>query len=168
MDSIQHYQSLLGGITMASDGEHLIGLWFDDQQHFASTLDKPYAEKQLPVFQETKQWLDLYFSGKAPNFTPPLLLRGTGFRQEVWGLLRQIPYGQTITYGDIAGKLAAQRGLVRMSAQAVGSAVGHNPISLIIPCHRVIGSDGKLTGYAGGIQRKELLLQMEQNYISQI
>ena len=117
----------------------------------------------MPVFEETKRWLDVYFSGKEPDFTPAIVLKTSGFRRRVWEILRTIPYGQTITYGDIARVIAREKGLKTMSAQAVGGAVGHNPISLIIPCHRVVGANGSLTGYAGGMDRKEWLLRMEQN-----
>ena len=112
-----------------------------------------HEARDLPVFHEAARWLDLYFSGQEPAFTPPLCLQGSPFRRAVWDLLLQIPYGQRMTYGELAAKLARQRGLDSMSAQAVGGAVGHNPISLIVPCHRVVGSQGNLTGYAGGLQR---------------
>lgn len=161
MQYITHYQSPLGGITMASDGTALTGLWFDGQKYFASTLGADYKEKDLPVFTESKRWLDIYFSGREPNFTPPLSLNGSAFRMAVWQILQSIPYGQTITYGDIAKQLAAQQNKARMSAQAVGGAVGHNPISIIVPCHRVIGAGGSLTGYAGGIDKKVQLLELE-------
>ena len=156
MDWICHYDSPLGGITLASDGDSLTGLWFDGQRHFAETLSAAHAERDLPVFGEACRWLDLYFSGMIPDFTPPLNPRGTAFRRAVWTILLTVPYGQTVTYGKIAEKIG------RTSARAVGNAVGHNPVSLIIPCHRVIGADNRLTGYAGGIGRKELLLRMEQ------
>lgn len=162
MDYTQHYDSPLGSIMLASDGRNLTGLWFDGQAHFGSTLNKTNVAQNLPVFQETVRWLDLYFSGVNPDFLPPLHLRGTTFQQEVWEILLQIPYGKTMTYGEIAAVLAKQRGLSSMSAQAVGNAVGRNPISLIVPCHRVVGSKGKLTGYAGGIEKKQWLLQLEK------
>lgn len=161
MDYIYHYQSFLGGITMASDGTHLIGLWFDGQKYFSDSLQGPVQEKSLPVFKDTCRWLDTYFSGKDPGFTPPLAMRTTPFRKQVWEIMLQIPYGCTLTYGEIADKIAKKRGIKKMSAQAVGGAVGHNSISLIIPCHRVIGSDGNLTGYAGGIKTKIKLLNLE-------
>ncbi|MGN0733289.1 MAG: methylated-DNA--[protein]-cysteine S-methyltransferase [Emergencia sp.] len=116
---------------------------------------------KLPVFEQTRRWLDIYFEGREPDFTPPLHLIGTDFRKEVWDILKQIPYGQTKTYGEIAEELAARRGIRRMSAQAVGGAVGHNNISIIVPCHRVIGADGSLTGYAGGTDIKAELLRLE-------
>ena len=161
MDYIYHYQSFLGGITMASDGTHLIGLWFDGQKYFADSLRRPIQEKSLPVFKDTCRWLDTYFSGKDPGFTPPIALRTTPFRKQVWEIMLQIPYGRTLTYGEIADKIAKKRGMKKMSAQAVGGAVGHNSISLIIPCHRVIGAGGNLTGYAGGIKTKIKLLNLE-------
>ena len=155
------YTSPLGRITMASDGERLSGLWFDGQKYFAATLSAAHEEKDLPIFQQTKRWLELYFRGTAPEFTPPLHLTASPFRLAVWDILRQIPYGQVITYGEIARQLARQSGLTAMSAQAVGGAVGHNPISIIIPCHRVVGTNGSLTGYAGGSEKKIQLLQRE-------
>lgn len=161
MEYIHHYDSPLGGITIASNGEALTGLWFDGQKYFADTLDPEHEEKSLPIFQETKKWLDLYFGGKVPDFTPPFFMNTTGFRKAVWEVILTIPYGQTMTYGEIADKIARQRNLSRMSAQAVGGAVGHNAISLIIPCHRVVGTNGSLTGYAGGIDKKAALLKME-------
>lgn len=157
-----HYSSPLGGITAASDGEAVMGLWFDGQKYFADTLPQKYEEKDLPVFQDLKRWLDIYFSGKAPDFTLPLLINTTPFRKAVWKIMLTIPYGHTMTYAEIAAKIAEQRGIERMSAQAVGGAVGHNSISIIIPCHRVVGSDGNLTGYAGGIDKKVKLLTLEQ------
>ena len=161
MDYTHHYVSPLGGITMASDGEYLTGLWFDGQKYFADTLSVQREEKDLDVFCRTDNWLDIYFSGKEPNFTPPLRMKGTEFRQEVWQILLTIPFGKTMTYGEIAKILADRRGTDSMSAQAVGGAVGHNPISLIVPCHRVIGTNGALTGYAGGLEKKAWLLDME-------
>ena len=159
MEYSWHYVSPLGGITLASDGEALTGLWFDGQKHFPAALG--HTEKPLPVFDEAVKWLDLYFSGKDPGFTPKLSLRSTPFREAVWEMLRSIPFGKTVTYGEIAARLAGERGLVKSSARAVGGAVGHNPISLIIPCHRVVGAGGRLTGYAGGIEKKRFLLSLE-------
>ena len=161
MDLTAHYESPLGPITLASDGEALTGLWFDGQKYFAATLSREHEEKALPVFAQTVQWLDVYFSGKVPDFTPPLLMRTTAFRRSVWEIMLSIPYGHTMTYGEIAQQIAARKGLPGMSAQAVGGAVGHNAISLIIPCHRVVGANGNLTGYAGGIEKKARLLAME-------
>lgn len=161
MDYTHHYDSPLGGITLASDGDALTGLWFDDQKYFADTLDQAHEEKPLPVFDQSERWLDLYFSGKAPSFTPKLSMRATAFRKTVWEILLTIPFGQTTTYGRIAERAAQIMKLPRMSARAAGSAVGRNPISLIIPCHRVVGANGSLTGYAGGIDRKIRLLKLE-------
>ncbi len=199
MQYIHHYKSPLGAIILTSDGRALTGLWFEE-----SRSGKPRADslngvnravshkgdrkmpedvpikKDLSVFDQTDRWLDIYFSGKEPDFTPPLSVHGTAFREMVWEILLAIPYGQTISYGEIATIIAARRsqtGTVsgsdrppisaqavktRMSAQAVGGAVSHNPISLIIPCHRVIGTDGSLTGYAGGLERKQALLELEK------
>ena len=162
MEYTSHYDSPLGGITLASDGEALIGLWFDGQKYFAEALGPERKEKDLPVFKQAKRWLDRYFSGQKPDFTPPLRMKTTPFRKAVWEILLTVPYGETISYGEIAGRIAGQRGVESMSAQAVGGAVGHNAISLIIPCHRVVGSNGNLTGYAAGIERKAKLLTMEK------
>ena len=161
-----HYDSPLGGITMASDGEALSGLWFDGQKYFGAGLAADEEEQTesgeiLPVFKETKKWLDIYFDGKEPDFTPRLHLQGSPFRIEVWEILLKIPYGKTTTYKEIAERVAAQRGIPSMSAQAVGGAVGHNPISIIVPCHRILGTDGSLTGYAGGVEKKKSLLALE-------
>lgn len=162
-----HYDSPLGGITMASDGESLSGLWFDGQKYFGAGLAADEEEQTesgeiLPVFEETKKWLDIYFDGKEPDFTPRLHLQGSPFRMEVWEILLKIPYGKTTTYKEIAERVAAQRGIPSMSAQAVGGAVGHNPVSIIVPCHRILGTDGSLTGYAGGVEKKKSLLALEQ------
>ena len=205
MDYTSRYLSPLGYLTMASDGESLIGLWFEGQKYFASTLGSQYRKcEDLSVFVETKRWLDSYFSGQVPDFTPKLMLRATPFRQAVWEILLTIPYGKTMTYGEIAKQYvetchgaslqgvmlqgaslqsaplqgatshdallhgASLKGMSQptksMSAQAVGGAVGRNPISLIIPCHRVIGANDSLTGYAGGLERKKYLLDMEQGF----
>lgn len=162
MDYVWTYDSPLGEMTMASDGVALTGLWFADQQHFAAGLDPVHRQTPLPIFKTTQQWLDAYFAGRQPMTTPPLRLQGTPFRQAVWALLLQIPYGATATYGDLAARLVQANGYRAMSAQAVGGAVGHNPVSLIVPCHRIIGADGTLTGYAGGLWRKEWLLNHER------
>ncbi|MCR5041489.1 MAG: methylated-DNA--[protein]-cysteine S-methyltransferase [Clostridia bacterium] len=155
--------SPLGGITEASDGENLVGLWFDGQDHFAYSLNADHEEKPLQIFDLTDRWLDVYFGGSAPDFTPPLLIRATPFRKEVYRILQTVPYGCTTTYGKLAKAVAGSLGFERTSARAVGNAVGHNPISLIIPCHRVVGSDGSLTGYAGGLDRKRRLLETERS-----
>ena len=162
MEYIHHFGSPLGGITAASDGQALTGLWFDGQKYFAQGLDPVYEEKMLPVFEQTGSWLDIYFSGKEPGFTPPLSMKTTPFRRAVWEILLTIPYGHTMTYGEIAAAIAERKGLPGMSAQAVGGAVGHNAISLIIPCHRVVGANGSLTGYAGGLDKKLKLLALEK------
>lgn len=164
MDYTAHYDSPIGGLTMASDGVALTGLWFDGQKYFAQSLDENHEFRPcLPVFELTCRWLDIYFSGKDPAFTPPLVMRASEFRRSVWKQLLTIPYGRMVTYGDIALHVAAERGLNSISAQAVGNAIGHNSISLIIPCHRVIGANGSLTGYAAGIDKKRQLLQLEGN-----
>lgn len=157
-----HYDSPLGGILLAADEVGLTGLWFDGEKYFADALDPEHKAQETPILREAKRWLDVYFCGQEPDFTPPLHPIGSPFRQEVWGLLLQIPYGQTTTYGALAKQLAAMHGLPRMSAQAVGGAVGHNEISIIIPCHRVVGTNGSLTGYAGGIDKKAKLLMLEK------
>ena len=162
MISIYKYKSPLGWMTMAGEKTALTGLWFDEQKYFGSTLPETYEEKKLAVFDRTAQWLDLYFSGKIPDFTPPIYMKGSEFQKEVWSILLCIPYGTTTTYKAIAEKIAEKRGIARMSAQAVGGAVGHNPISIIVPCHRVIGTDKSLTGYAGGIEKKAELLKLEK------
>ena len=146
---------------LAADETGLRGLWFDGQKYFARDLSAERIEQNTPALTEAKRWLDIYFAGKEPDFLPPLHPAGSLFQQAVWALLLQIPYGQTVTYGQLAARLAAERGLARMSAQAVGGAVGRNRISLIIPCHRVLGADGSLTGYAGGLDRKAKLLACE-------
>lgn len=152
---LTHYASPLGPILLAADETGLTGLWFEGQKYFPSFLDVDYQEKETPVLTETARWLDVYFSGKDPDILPPLHPQGSPFRQAVWNILLTIPRGQTMTYGEIARRLGVH------SAQAVGGAVGHNPISILIPCHRVVGSDGSLTGYAGGVERKARLLQLE-------
>ena len=152
---LTHYASPLGPILLAADETGLTGLWFEAQKYFPSFLGVDYQEKETPVLTETVRWLDVYFSGKDPGFLPPLHPQGSPFRQTVWDILLTIPRGQTMTYGEIARRLGVR------SAQAVGGAVGHNPISILIPCHRVVGSDGSLTGYAGGLDRKTRLLQLE-------
>ena len=162
MEYTHHYNSPLGNILIASDGSAITGLWFEGQKYFAAALGPEHEERSLPIFTQTERWLDLYFSGRAPDFTPPLRWKATPFRGTVWEILLTIPYGKTMTYGEIAAKTAAQRGISTMSAQAVGGAVGHNPIALIVPCHRVIGADGSLTGYAGGLERKRKLLKLEK------
>lgn len=161
MHYISHYTSPLGPMLLAADSVGLTGLWFEGQKYFALALEAEHSEQEIPVLASAKQWLHIYFSGSEPDFTPPLHLIGTAFQKEVWEILRRIPYGQVTTYGAIAAQIAARRGLAHMSAQAVGGAVGHNPISVLVPCHRVVGSQGALTGYAGGIDKKRALLRLE-------
>ena len=156
------YASPLGAITLACDDAAIIGLWFNGQRYFGNSLPKQLVEKEQPLLQDTKRWLDIYFSGRAPDFLPPLRYDSTPFRKAVCEIMLTIPYGKTMTYGEIAAAIAKQQGLSKMSAQAVGGAVGHNPISLIIPCHRVVGTNGSLTGYGGGIARKVKLLELER------
>ena len=156
-----HYASPLGGMTLVSDGTALVGLYFDGQKYAAEGLDATRTQKNLLIFEEARRWLDVYFSGRKPDFTPPTAPAGTAFQQSVWEILRTIPYGQTVTYGAIARRIEQNTGC-RMSAQAVGGAVGRNPISILIPCHRVVGTNGSLTGYAGGLDKKESLLRIEE------
>ena len=155
------YKSPLGGILLAADEKGLTGLWFEGQKYFALYLDKEHKQGETPILEEAKKWLDQYFDGQNPGFQPPLNFTGTDFQREVWALLCTIPYGEVTTYGSIAKKMAVKLQKERMSSQAVGGAVGHNPISIIIPCHRVIGVNGCLTGYAGGIETKIKLLELE-------
>ncbi|NLM16294.1 MAG: methylated-DNA--[protein]-cysteine S-methyltransferase [Candidatus Riflebacteria bacterium] len=161
--------SPLGLILMSSDGENLSGLrFYDDKVSTTGLLSstsstKKIQEKTLNVFRETIRWLDIYFSGKEPNFSPPLTIRGTSFQKAVWKATATIPFGQTATYSEIAAIIAKQRGLTAMSSQAVGNALARNPIALIIPCHRVIAKNGSLSGYAGGLNRKKFLLSLEKN-----
>ncbi len=158
MDYIAAYASPLGAVTLASDGQALTGLWFDGQKYFPALTGR---REDLPVFRQARAWLDAYFAGERPGAPPPLRPIGTDFQQQVWALLTAIPYGETRTYGALAAELARQRGLAHMSAQAVGGAVGRNPISILVPCHRVVGATGSLTGYAGGLERKQALLRLE-------
>ena len=158
------YNSPLGDLTLASDGTNLIGVWLTGQKYFPSSVDSEMVENDsLEIFRDTKIWLDKYFKGEKPQIGElPLAPVGNKFRQSVWKILCEIPYGEVTTYGKIAARIAQQRGLKRMSAQAVGGAVGHNPVSIIIPCHRVVGTNGSLTGYAGGIDIKVKLLKHEK------
>lgn len=155
------YSSELGDILLAADEIGLTGLWFFGQNYFADTLPAEQVAQETVILAQAKEWLDVYFSGKEPDFTPPLHPIGSPFRQAVWKLLLQIPYGQTTTYGEIARQMEKQQNCPHMSAQAVGGAVGHNGISIIIPCHRVVGTKGSLTGYAGGLDKKMALLELE-------
>lgn len=157
------HSSPVGAITLASEGDNLVGLWLEGQKYFGDTMSKAVDEKDdVPIFYEVKKWLDRYFDGQKPAISELSLAPiGGEFRRNVWDILCHIPYGQTLTYGDIAKKMAVKMGKKSMSAQAVGGAVGHNPISIIIPCHRVVGSNGSLTGFAGGIDKKIKLLESE-------
>ncbi|MCX8583017.1 MULTISPECIES: methylated-DNA--[protein]-cysteine S-methyltransferase [unclassified Gilliamella] len=156
---ISHYSSPLGQITLASQHNKLVGVWIEGQKYFGQMLSAQKEEApNLAIFNQTKKWLDDYFAGKKPAITKLALApQGSEFRHKVWDILVQIPYGKVITYGDIAKQISAN-----MSSQAVGGAVGHNPLSIIIPCHRVVGTNGNLTGYAGGIDKKVWLLEHEQ------
>lgn len=157
------YDSPLGLLTLAAEGEALVGLWIAGQKYFPERLTGEY--RQTPVLTQAADWLNRYFAGERPSHGElPLSPHGSPFRREVWEILCAIPYGSTTTYAAIAAQIAASRGLARMSAQAVGGAVGHNPISIIIPCHRVLGTDGSLTGYAGGLARKQWLLEFEKKH----
>ena len=162
------YKSPIGNILLASDEEGLTGLWFEGQKYFANTLPEDYVPQETKILTEAKKWLDVYFSGEEPKLTLPLHPAGSEFRQAVWQILLQIPYGQTVTYGEIARKMAELKNISYMSAQAVGGAVGHNEISIIIPCHRVVGTNGSLTGYAGGIDKKISLLKLEHTDMSRL
>ncbi len=153
--------SPLGEIVLTADDLGLTGLWFAGGKYCPLGPDRERGAGESPVFAETKRWLDVYFSGQEPDFTPSVHMMGTPFQLSVWELLRRIPYGKTTTYGELAEIIAKQRGLARMSAQAVGGAVGRNPVSLIVPCHRVVGKNGSLTGYAGGLDKKAALLRLE-------
>lgn len=162
------YNSPIGKITLASDGKNLVGAWIEGQKYFANSINEEiYSNDNLEIFKKTKTWLDKYFQGLQPDIKSLSLSPcGNDFRQSVWKILCEIPYGQTTTYGNIAQQIAKQKGITKMSAQAIGSAVGHNPISIIIPCHRVIGSNGNLTGYAGGLELKQKLLLHEKIIIT--
>lgn len=162
MIAVQRYESPLGEILLLADEAGVTGLWFVGQKYFARTLETDYAQGETPALAEARRWLDAYFAGKEPDFMPPLHPAGTEFQRAVWEILLQIPYGRTMTYGQIGERLAREQGRTTMSAQAVGGAVGHNPISILIPCHRVVGTNGSLTGYAGGVEKKIRLLELEQ------
>lgn len=155
-----NYVSPMGNIVLAGDGTALTGLWFEGQKWFGAGLTDGAERAELPVFGQTKKWLDIYFGGGEPAFMPAVALRGSEFQIAVWNVLSAIPYGKTVTYGEIARNLTAVTGR-KTSARAVGSAVGRNPVSIIVPCHRVLGADGSLTGYAGGVERKRELLRLE-------
>ena len=160
--------SPLGEVRLRSDGESLIGLWFVGQVNDAKDIDDIEIKNDLPIFGQVESWLESYFSGKQTSITIPLQPKGTSFQQRVWQILQEIPYGKTMAYGEIAQRIAQEKGVETFSAQAVGQAVGKNPISILIPCHRVLGKNGALTGYAGGVHRKEQLLQLERGKINGI
>jgi methylated-DNA-[protein]-cysteine S-methyltransferase len=168
MEYIHDVKSPVGILTVSSDGKNISGLWIEKQKYFAKTLEKDVMKQDLPLFEDVQKWLDIYFSGKEPDFMPPLMPKGSTFQALVWNILRKIPYGQTTTYGEIAKQIEMENKDAHTSARAIGTAVAHNPISIIIPCHRVIGQNGDLTGYAGGISAKIKLLQMEGVKISDI
>ena len=155
------YESPLGTMVMLGTLSYLTDLFFIDEAHAPSYDDAEYIEQLTGPFEVTIMWLNQYFNGKKPFITPPIQLEGTEFRKSVWSILQTIPYGETTTYGVIGKQIAQQQGKEKFSAQAVGGAVGHNPISIVVPCHRVIGSNGQLTGYAGGIERKKYMLDLE-------
>lgn len=161
MTYVSYHESPLGTITLASEGTYLTGLWFEGQKNYGSTIKSDPEKKELEIFIRTRRWLDIYFDGKIPPFIPETRLCVTDFQKEVLDITALIPYGKTMTYGEIAESIAENRGSGKMSAQAVGNALGHNPISIIIPCHRVIRAGGDAGEYAGGKKRKEHLLKLE-------
>jgi methylated-DNA-[protein]-cysteine S-methyltransferase len=148
-------------LTVSSDGKNICGLWIEGQKYFAKTLEKDVLEQNLPIFGKVQKWLDIYFSGEEPDFMPPLMPKGSPFQKSVWANLSKIPCGKTTSYGELAKQFELDNKGRRTSARAIGGAVGHNPISILIPCHRVIGKNGNLTGYAGGIAVKIKLLELE-------
>ncbi|MBE6541746.1 MAG: methylated-DNA--[protein]-cysteine S-methyltransferase [Ruminococcaceae bacterium] len=162
MKYISTYASPIGKIILCSNGEFLTHLFFDGQKYSEVYLEGDATQKELPVFREASKWLDEYFCGRYPGFFSQIKLCGTPFQLSTWELLRKIPYGKTVTYGQLAHEICRQTGKEKMSAQAVGGAVGRNPISIIVPCHRVIGTDGSFTGYAGGTDKKQVLLKLEK------
>ena len=163
-----YYESPLGNILLAGDNEGLTGLWFtEDSRYTGLGLKKDAVPQEMDYFDQAKKWLDIYFTGRDPGFFPKLHLLGSDFRNRVGEIMCRIPFGKTVTYGWIADQIAKECGLDKMSAQAVGGAVGHNPICIIVPCHRVVGANGNLTGYGGGIMRKKALLALEGNDVSQ-
>lgn len=162
MPFICTYHAPVGRLLLTADEAGLTGLCFEEEKRFPPMQTADHSATARSLLDMAQQWLDVYFSGAAPTFSVPLHLTGTPFQREVWDILLTIPYGQTTTYGAIAQQLATRRGLPRMSAQAVGGAVGRNPVAIIVPCHRVIGADGHLTGYAGGMDKKLQLLRLEK------
>lgn len=165
MKYLSYYNSPIGNLTLLADEKYLYGLWMENQKYFGSNYDlSKYPEKDTSILRCAMLWLDDYFSGK--NVTPhdlPLNPEVSNFRRKVVDILMQVPYGETITYGEISNELQKNQLIKKNMSQAVGGAVGHNPISIIIPCHRVLGKNGSLTGYAGGIERKNFLLNLENN-----
>ncbi len=161
MKYMSRYESPLGEVTLVADDKSLVGLWFIGQKNYMFNIDSDVKSEDNSILIEAKEWLDAYFEGKNPDKVLPLHFKGTDFQKEVWKILYTIPYGKTMTYGEIAKMIAKKRGIKRMSSQAIGGAISHNPIAIIVPCHRVIGSDGRLTGYAGGIGIKKRLLELE-------
>lgn len=157
------YDAPVGKLLLAEKDGALVGLWMEGQKYFLGSVKEDMEEnKESTVLKQTVAWLERYFRGEKPQIKElPLAPVGSAFRKEIWEMLCEIPYGETTTYGELAKKIAKKRGIEKMSAQAVGGAVGHNPISIVIPCHRVVGSDGGLTGYAGGIEKKRMLLELE-------
>ena len=157
------YHSPVGNLTIASNEKNVVGLWLDGQKYYMDVLEnKEFQNKESDVIKLAKKWIDKYFNGEKPQIEDlPIEFIGSDFRKQIWTILSQIPYGKVITYGDIAKRIAKHKGIKAMSAQAVGGAVGHNPISIIVPCHRVVGTNGSLTGYSGGVEVKKRLLELE-------
>lgn len=164
---VSRYQSPLGEMLLASDDIGLAGIWFEGAKYYGRGMDRDIEDRECPAILSAKQWLDIYFCRKTPNFLPPLHMKGTPFQLAVWELLLEIPFGGTMSYGELAQKTAARLGLARVSARAVGGALGRNKFTIIAPCHRVLGSRGDLTGYAGGIRKKILLLLHEGHDIGE-
>ncbi len=158
---ISRYSSPIGNFLLAADDVGLISLYFNEVAGLADLSGKKYSEQDRPIFEKAQRWLDAYFSGRDPGKIPPLRPVGTEFQKEVWDLLLSVPYGETVTYGELAGIIAEKRGLKKMSARAVGGAVGSNPMPIFVPCHRVVGAGGKLGGFSGGIELKRKLLELE-------
>lgn len=168
MQYTNHFDSPIGNLLLAADDVGLTGLWFDGSKYYADCLDSEQEERDTPILEQAKEWLTIYFSGREPRFLPPIHMMGTPFQLDVWTILQEIPYGKTTTYGQIAKEIARQKGIPRMAAQAIGGAVGRNNISIIIPCHRVVGAKGNLTGYGGGLDKKTALLALEKIDIRQL
>lgn len=166
MQTTCHYQSPLSDILLVSDEQGLCGLWFEEGRYYADTVEDDAQVGTSPALDQARRWLDKYFAGQAPPWLPPLHVQGTPFQRQVWDQLLTIPYGHLVTYGELAKRVAKLRHRTSMSAQAVGNAVGKNHLSLFIPCHRVIGAHGNLTGYGGGLARKVALLELEGHLAS--